>query len=1327
VVALGDSYSAGEGLGCYDPNTDTSADECHRSSYAYSNDVLPSAIHLFVACSGATTDNIWDKANGSHYGEQAQINYVGGATTATLTIGGNDAGFDGIAQSCASILETSPTSQLFQDLGGSYADGSFSGNCANWINHAESLVGTGSGPLELTLESTYEKILMQLSPTAQLLVGTYPQVFPEPGSYGGIGGFCAGPSLPLLVDGIPVVVAVGYTASDVASFNTVESNLNEAIRNAISAIHAQGDTRIQVVDLYKEIGDHAISCGDTGRPTPYINNITLAPGAGIVSLLEGKPSISNFVSLASFHPNTTGQLHMGTEFDSPAGQAVPLSVVAPDPSETSAQQLVPSQIGVQAVGGNGSSPVWSVSSGSLPPGMTLSQHGINVNSALISGAPASAGTYRFTLKASQGSSTSSRSLTISVASSAPCTIMAASGLGDSWSDPGSWYQNRTPGPGDVACIGDTSMSVSGTESVGAVIGKLGALDVSGQLRLTDTAVASDVENLYVSGALTPSAGVTVNIEGTDLINSGYAQLQGGILGGPGTVVISTASTLEVTSLGGTLGGALVNNGTLGIEGTFSINGSLTSNGVITGSGNLDTTNSPTGLLTVAAGGVITTDGGLQINLPVDYQGTIIIPAGTSMSLTYSTNGGTWTGAGTLYVDTTLTNPVFSGLGALTIYLNATLSTPGPLTLPPLTLLAGTLAVPGTVTVPDGATLQVDGHGDCFTGGPATTGPMVIDGTLDLDAGCPVLALGGALTNNGTIEGSGTIEAGQDPAPTLTNNGSIAPSPASGYTDGAITLNVPVANNGTVTIGATDQVTAGGATAPGGTWTGGGTLTVSGSLAAPVISGLSTLDVSGIVSSPVISDLANLYIFSGTVTSPGPLTLPTASLTVVYGTLSTPGPLTLPPLTLLAGTLAVPGTVTVPDGATLQVDGHGDCFTGGPATTGPMVIDGTLDLDAGCPVLALGGALTNNGTIEGSGTIEAGQDPAPTLTNNGSIAPSPASGYTDGAITLNVPVANNGTVTIGATDQVTVSSLATGGAWTGPGTLYVASGSSFVTPDSMPAVTQLSGTFGAPGLTSTVSPGATLKVGCPGGSTAGTVVNEGTIELGNCNLELGGALVNDGTIDGTGSITSALSPLPTLTEDVAGTIGPMVTIGVPLVDQPGRFQSIKFKSSPPTNPTVGGDYKVSATGGGSGVPLVFSSGQPSVCTVSGATVRFVDIGTCIVDANEAGNTKYAPAPTATQSFVVGGSSRAITSAASVTVAPGSRLSFTITTSGSPTPKITEEGNLPKKINFNSGRGTASLAGVAKRGTSGAYPITVIATFGKGKTRQDVTQSFVLTIT
>ena len=80
------------------------------------------------------------------------------------------------------------------------------------------------------------------------------------------------------------------------------------------------------------------------------------------------------------------------------------------------------------------------------------------------------------------------------------------------------------------------------------------------------------------------------------------------------------------------------------------------------------------------------------------------------------------------------------------------------------------------------------------------------------------------------------------------------------------------------------------------------------------------------------------------------------------------------------------------------------------------------------------------------------------------------------------------------------------------------------------------------------------------------------------------------------------------------------------------QSISFTSEP-SSTLVNTTYGVTAKGGGSGNPVTFSPGSPDACSVSGATVTFIKPGDCVIDANQAGNDKYSPAPQAQQKIIV----------------------------------------------------------------------------------------------
>jgi hypothetical protein len=84
------------------------------------------------------------------------------------------------------------------------------------------------------------------------------------------------------------------------------------------------------------------------------------------------------------------------------------------------------------------------------------------------------------------------------------------------------------------------------------------------------------------------------------------------------------------------------------------------------------------------------------------------------------------------------------------------------------------------------------------------------------------------------------------------------------------------------------------------------------------------------------------------------------------------------------------------------------------------------------------------------------------------------------------------------------------------------------------------------------------------------------------------------------------------------------------------QAISFTSSPPTAAVVGGNYAISATGGGSGNPVIFSvdaSSSARACSISGSNVTFTGAGTCELDANQAAGTGYSAAPQTNQSFTI----------------------------------------------------------------------------------------------
>lgn len=86
---------------------------------------------------------------------------------------------------------------------------------------------------------------------------------------------------------------------------------------------------------------------------------------------------------------------------------------------------------------------------------------------------------------------------------------------------------------------------------------------------------------------------------------------------------------------------------------------------------------------------------------------------------------------------------------------------------------------------------------------------------------------------------------------------------------------------------------------------------------------------------------------------------------------------------------------------------------------------------------------------------------------------------------------------------------------------------------------------------------------------------------------------------------------------------------------------------------------------------------------------------------------------------------ITSADSTSVGENSSLDFIVTTSGNPTPSVSEIGTLPSGVYFSHDNdGVGELYGSPATGTSGSYPITLIASNAYGASS---TQNFVLEVT
>lgn len=141
-VALGDSYSSGTGTRSYlDDGT-----SCQRSVYAYPSLIASSKGYAlnFRACSGATIPDVTN----------LQLGALGtGTAYASISVGGNDAGFSDVLTECAQPA--------------------WSSNCNGAIDRAQSFI---NNQLPGSLATLYSSIRGR-APQARVVVAGYPRIF----------------------------------------------------------------------------------------------------------------------------------------------------------------------------------------------------------------------------------------------------------------------------------------------------------------------------------------------------------------------------------------------------------------------------------------------------------------------------------------------------------------------------------------------------------------------------------------------------------------------------------------------------------------------------------------------------------------------------------------------------------------------------------------------------------------------------------------------------------------------------------------------------------------------------------------------------------------------------------------------------------------------------------------------------------------------------------------------------------------------------------------------------------------------------------------------
>ena len=260
-VALGDSYSAGEGLAPYNEGTDTppNGDDCHRSQTQSYVELLANAVKAttlnFLACSGAQTANIFQSEQHSGEGVQAASSVLDPTTSlVTITIGGNDVEFANVVGFCAKTA-----------------------NCNTAVYTPNDQPGHGtSAPLDSWAAARLDALHPQLhdvfveihkrAPQAKVIVVGYPHLFGDAAS--------PSPACQLLYGLVD--------SNERTSLNALADDLNKTIQSAAV------ETGAQFVDIAPYFSGHE-PCAPQSE---WINTVLLQGGSP---------------QRGAFHPNAIGQ------------------------------------------------------------------------------------------------------------------------------------------------------------------------------------------------------------------------------------------------------------------------------------------------------------------------------------------------------------------------------------------------------------------------------------------------------------------------------------------------------------------------------------------------------------------------------------------------------------------------------------------------------------------------------------------------------------------------------------------------------------------------------------------------------------------------------------------------------------------------------------------------------------------------------------------------------------------------------------------------------------------------------------------------------------
>jgi hypothetical protein len=278
-VALGDSYSSGEGTFVYTRRTDTVTDRCHRSRLAYAPLLRRDERRLrplsFVACSGAMTTDFY-APNHDFPKERAQLKALTPRTRAvSLTIGGNDVGFSSIIGAC---IQTPTLNEGYHCAADPLLTGAVTARIAALAAEGRHQV---PGGYDVVAIKTILADIHQRSPHARIYLAGYPFLFGT--STAGYAQNAAG-GYTCVVNGA-IGAQVDY--ADAQWFNQTTTVLNGVYQQAVAASVA------------------------AGVPATYVSASTFA-GHGLCDVKTAwiRPLLLNASGTPrseSFHPTPTGQ------------------------------------------------------------------------------------------------------------------------------------------------------------------------------------------------------------------------------------------------------------------------------------------------------------------------------------------------------------------------------------------------------------------------------------------------------------------------------------------------------------------------------------------------------------------------------------------------------------------------------------------------------------------------------------------------------------------------------------------------------------------------------------------------------------------------------------------------------------------------------------------------------------------------------------------------------------------------------------------------------------------------------------------------------------